>query len=120
MKTAAHLPKSLFSIPFVLLILLSLPGVAWALGGGDGNPDLKTPKESLAKFRALKYGAFIHWNPSCQTGREISWCRGAVGREKHHFLISELLMSLNSFHLLICLRFYFADCKKPFALVLQK
>jgi len=67
----------------ILAFSIILPGVVLALGGGDGNPDLKTPKESLAKFRSLKYGAFIHWNPSCQTGQEISWCRGRVPREKY-------------------------------------
>ena len=56
----------------VLALSLLLPGVVSAVGGGSGNPDLKTPKEPLERFRSLKLGLFIHWNPSSQTGLEIS------------------------------------------------
>jgi len=67
----------------------SLAGEASAIGGGDGNPDLKTPEKSVEKFRALRVGAFIHWNPSALVGQEISWCRGAVGREKYDNLYKQ-------------------------------
>jgi alpha-L-fucosidase len=68
----------------VLLALLSALALAFAIGGGDGHPDLKTPQESLEKFRSLRVGAFVHWGPSSQTGQEISWSRGiGVPREKY-------------------------------------
>ena len=43
--------------------LLLLPGAVRAQGGGDGNPDLKTPQEALKRWRSLRVGAFIHWTP---------------------------------------------------------
>jgi alpha-L-fucosidase len=63
----------------ILILALSvlLPCVAFGIGGGDGNPQLKTPEKSLKAFRDLRVGLFIHWNPCSQTGLEISWCRGA-------------------------------------------
>jgi alpha-L-fucosidase len=48
----------------VISVLLLLPAsAAWAVGGGDGNPGLKTPQESLNRWRSLRVGAFIHWTP---------------------------------------------------------
>ena len=58
------------------VLLLILPGVALAMGGGKYNPNLETPRKSLKKFRALKYGAFVHWNPSVLAEKEISLSRG--------------------------------------------
>jgi alpha-L-fucosidase len=46
-----------------LLVLLCLSGTAMAVGGGDGNPDLKTCQASLDRWRSLRVGAFIHWTP---------------------------------------------------------
>ena len=36
---------------------------AFAIGGGDGNPDLKTPQDSLKRWRSLRVGVFVHWTP---------------------------------------------------------
>ncbi|MBI4326798.1 MAG: alpha-L-fucosidase [Chloroflexi bacterium] len=55
-----QIPISLFVISVLLLLL---PGAALAISGGDGNPDLKTPQESLKRWRSLRVGAFIHWSP---------------------------------------------------------
>jgi len=46
-----------------VLALLCMSGAALALGGGDGNPDLKTCQKSLERWRLLRVGAFIHWTP---------------------------------------------------------
>ena len=45
-------------------------------GGGEANPDLKTNKEALQKFRDLRFGMFIHWGPVTLRGTEIGWSRG--------------------------------------------
>ncbi len=67
-----------------VLALIFVTILALAIGGGDVNPDLKTPQKSLDRFRSLKVGAFIHWGPSSQAGQEISWSRGiGVPREKY-------------------------------------
>jgi alpha-L-fucosidase len=68
----------------LLTFLAGVTVLAFAIGGRDDNPDLKTPQKSLDRFRSLKVGAFIHWGPSSQTGQEISWSRGVgVPREKY-------------------------------------
>ena len=51
------------SLLVVAVLFLVMPGAALAIGGGDGNPDLKTPQESLKRWRSLRVGAFIHWTP---------------------------------------------------------
>lgn len=67
-----------------LALTILLPGALFAIGGGDGNPGLKTPPEALRRFRDLRVGLFIHWNPSSQTGQVISWCRNrGVPQEKY-------------------------------------
>jgi alpha-L-fucosidase len=67
-----------------VLALIFITILALAIGGGEGNPGLKTPQKSLDRFRSLKVGAFIHWGPSSQAGQEISWSRGiGVPREKY-------------------------------------
>ena len=40
-------------------------------------------------FRDAKFGVFIHWNPSSLVGKEISWCREGLGREKYDALYKE-------------------------------
>lgn len=47
----------------IVLVLLSLAGSALAIGGGDGNPGMKTDQAALERWRALRVGAFIHWTP---------------------------------------------------------
>ena len=47
----------------ISVLLLLFPGATLAQGGGDGNPGLKTPQESLKRWRSLRVGAFIHWTP---------------------------------------------------------
>ena len=47
---------------------LLLPSAALAQGGGDLNPQLKTPQEPLARWRSLRVGTFIHWSPSVVPG----------------------------------------------------
>ncbi len=46
-----------------VVVLLCLSGTALAVGGGDGNPALKSSQASLERWRALRIGAFIHWTP---------------------------------------------------------
>ncbi len=45
------------------LVLLCLSSAALAVGGGDGNPALKTSQASLERWRSLRVGGFIHWTP---------------------------------------------------------
>jgi alpha-L-fucosidase len=49
-------------------LLLLLTGAAFAQGGGDRNPSLRTPQESLRRWRALRVGAFVHWSPQVLYG----------------------------------------------------
>ena len=49
----------------VLVLTLSLSGVALAIGGGDGNPDLKTSQESLERWRSLRVGTFKGITEAC-------------------------------------------------------
>ena len=59
-------PPSAFVIPVLLLLFSALPGLLMAQGGGDLHPELKTPSESLQRWRALRVGTFIHWSPWVQ------------------------------------------------------
>jgi alpha-L-fucosidase len=45
-------------------------------GGGEENPDLLTNKESLEKWKSLRFGLFVHWGPVSLKGTEIGWSRG--------------------------------------------
>lgn len=47
----------------IALVLLCLSGTALAVGGGNGNPALRTCQASLEHWRSLRVGAFIHWAP---------------------------------------------------------
>jgi alpha-L-fucosidase len=42
-------------------------------GGGEANPELVTNKASLEKFKDMRLGLFIHWEPVSLRGEEISW-----------------------------------------------
>ncbi len=53
---------------FIVAVSWLLPSVAFAQGGGDLNPHLKIPQESLQRWRALRVGAFIHWSPNVLQG----------------------------------------------------
>ncbi len=45
-------------------------------GGGEANPQLLTNRESLERWRDLRFGMFIHWGPVALKGTEIGWSRG--------------------------------------------
>jgi alpha-L-fucosidase len=45
-------------------------------GGGEGYPDLLTNRDSLDKWREMRFGMFIHWGPVTLRGTEIGWSRG--------------------------------------------
>ncbi|MCK4881046.1 MAG: alpha-L-fucosidase [Bacteroidales bacterium] len=60
----------------LLLLLSTFHGHAQFSGGGESNPGLETHKESLEKFREMRFGMFIHWGPVSLKGEEISWSRG--------------------------------------------
>lgn len=49
-------------------LLLLLTRAVFAQGGGDLNTGLKTPQESLSRWRALRVGVFIHWSPQVLSG----------------------------------------------------
>jgi alpha-L-fucosidase len=57
------------------VLLLALAAPAWPQGGGDLNPDLRTPAAALERYRDLRVGLSIHWGPDALTGNEISWSR---------------------------------------------
>jgi alpha-L-fucosidase len=40
------------------------------------NPDPGAPAEALDRWRARRFGMFIHWGPVSLTGHEIGWSRG--------------------------------------------
>src|SRR5687767_9683981 len=61
-RATSNGPISLTLFVISLLVAL-LTGVALGQGGGDGNPGLKIPQESLKRWRALRVGTFIHWSP---------------------------------------------------------
>jgi alpha-L-fucosidase len=60
---AASFNLSAFTCQLLILSLLLLPGLGFAQGGGDLNPSLKIPQQSLQRWRSLRVGAFIHWSP---------------------------------------------------------
>lgn len=56
-------PRAFCLLPFALALTWLFPVAALAQGGGELNPHLKTPQESLQRWRALRVGVFIHWSP---------------------------------------------------------
>ena len=64
LKQLVKMERSAARLLLVISVwLLLLPGAVMAQGGGDGNPNLKTPQDSLKRWRSLRVGAFIHWTP---------------------------------------------------------
>jgi alpha-L-fucosidase len=56
------------------LLVFAGPSVASA---ADENKDLPgAPPETIAKWRDMKFGMFIHWGPVSLAGAEIGWARG--------------------------------------------
>jgi len=45
-----------------------LPALLLAQGGGDLYPRLKTPRQTVQRWRSLRVGAFIHWSPGVVPG----------------------------------------------------
>jgi len=72
-KTILH--YSLFFLCVLNVMMISVQGQNLT-GGGEANPQLKTNPESLDKWRALRYGMFVHWGPVSLRGTEIGWSRG--------------------------------------------
>ena len=63
-------------IIIVLTCLSYLSSFSQLSGGGDLNPDLKSPKKAQEAWQDLKIGLSVHWGPSSIGGKEISWARG--------------------------------------------
>jgi len=72
------LNQTTMRIAISLLICLSTISILQAQysGGGEANPGLVTNRESLQKFKDMRFGMFIHWGPVSLRGEEISWSRG--------------------------------------------
>ncbi|MFK5974180.1 MAG: alpha-L-fucosidase [Flavobacteriaceae bacterium] len=68
--------KSIKLVMLSMAFLLVYSVEAQHSGGGEANPDLKTNKEALKKFKDLRFGMFIHWGPVTLRGTEIGWSRG--------------------------------------------
>jgi alpha-L-fucosidase len=64
-------------IRVVILACLFAIGHSQSLkGGGEGYPRLRTNRESLEKWRQMRFGMFVHWGPVALRGTEIGWSRG--------------------------------------------
>ena len=61
---------------FIFGMLFLCVNAAFAIGGGDGNPDLKTPQDSLKRWRSLRVGVFVHWTPYVLASRQPSPAEG--------------------------------------------
>ena len=66
---------SLFLLIFLIITLVDTRAQNLT-GGGEAYPQLITHRESLEKWRSLRYGMFIHWGPVSLRGTEIGWSRG--------------------------------------------
>lgn len=54
------------------------------------NPAIKTSKEKMEEFMAMRFGMFIHWGPVSLRGTEIGWSRGhEVATEDYDNLYQE-------------------------------
>lgn len=67
-------------------VFLGIAAPAFPQGGGDLNPDLRTPAAALGRYQDLRVGLSVHWGPDAQTGNEISWCRGRHGENRHQLV----------------------------------
>ncbi len=45
-----------------------------------GAKYLHAPQQSIARWRAMRFGLFIHWGPVSLTGKEIGWSRAGERR----------------------------------------
>jgi alpha-L-fucosidase len=49
-------------------------------GTQEPKDHLKAGPERMQKWRELKFGLFVHWDPVSLLGTEISWSRGGERR----------------------------------------
>ncbi len=63
-------------LTLLLLLTMFSPGYGQLSGGGEANPALHTNQVALARWQALRFGMFIHWDPVSLRGTEIGWSRG--------------------------------------------
>ncbi|MBJ6369567.1 alpha-L-fucosidase [Snuella sedimenti] len=64
------------SVLLIVTILFLGNLYAQHMGGGEANPNLKSPKQAINNFTAMRFGMFIHWGPVSLRGEEIGWSRG--------------------------------------------
>jgi len=57
-------------------VLLAASAQAADPAGSHAKGKLPTNQESLRKWRAMRFGLFIHWGPVSLKGTEIGWSRG--------------------------------------------
>ncbi len=64
----------------MILMAVMIGGSSW-LGSAHGSDDargaLDPDPAALARWRAMRFGMFVHWGPVSLTGTEIGWSRGA-------------------------------------------
>jgi alpha-L-fucosidase len=63
-----------------LTALCCVPASARAEEDAESESCFNAPAESIAQWRGLKFGLFIHWGPVSLTGGEIGWSRGGQRR----------------------------------------
>ena len=67
-----------------LACFLLLTGLLPALASEEKKDAPAAPPETIAKWRDMKFGMFIHWGPVSLEGAEIGWARGrSVPIEKY-------------------------------------
>jgi alpha-L-fucosidase len=85
-------------LPFALIAVLidgcctNKPDSSKPVSAQTPDPFHETAAEYNARaqwFRDAKLGIFVHWNPSSLVGKEISWSRDGVGREKYDQLYKQ-------------------------------
>ncbi len=73
---------TLTAVILLLAISAGMRGMATDLGGSNSAASepswLKPDADAVARWRALRFGMFIHWGPVSLTGQEIGWSRGAA------------------------------------------
>ena len=63
-----------FTFTGFVLLMLALCGAGWGELRAAETPEQKS--ERLRWWREARFGMFIHWDPVCLKGTEISWSRG--------------------------------------------
>lgn len=66
---------------WAVLLVVFLPGCKQSQLSNLRQGDLsqtRSPEAALKEFRDLKYGAFIHWTPTTQIGKEVSFSRNVA------------------------------------------